>query len=64
VKARHHYTRNTVSAALYCKKCGQETQHRIDGGRKGPCLPCMARLEANAANREPETEERQEVLFA
>lgn len=40
-----HYTRNTVSAACYCAKCGKQTQHRIDGVRKGPCLECIARLE-------------------
>jgi hypothetical protein len=40
-----HFTRSTVSAAFYCKKCERETQHRIDDRRKGPCLECMARLE-------------------
>ena len=41
-----HFTRNTVSAAFYCSKCGKQTQHRIDDGRKGPCLDCIAKLEA------------------
>ncbi len=41
-----HFTRNTVSAAFYCPKCGKQTQHRIDDGRKGPCLDCIARLDA------------------
>lgn len=40
-----HFTRSTVSAAFYCKKCQRETQHRIDGGRKGPCLECIGKLE-------------------
>jgi hypothetical protein len=40
-----HYTRLTVSAAHYCSKCRKQTQHRIDRGRKGPCLECIARLD-------------------
>lgn len=40
-----HFTRSTVSASFYCSKCGKMTQHRIDGGRKGPCLECIAKLE-------------------
>jgi len=38
-----HFTRATVSAAFFCKRCNKETQHRIDGVRKGPCLECIAR---------------------
>lgn len=44
-----HFTRNTVSASFYCGKCGKSTQHRIDDGRKGPCLDCIARLNAEHA---------------
>lgn len=44
-----HFTANTVSAEFYCSKCGRCTQHRIDGHRKGPCLECIARL--NAAHK-------------
>lgn len=40
-----HFTRNTVSAEFYCPKCKKMTQHRIDAGRKGPCLDCIQRLE-------------------
>jgi hypothetical protein len=40
-----HYTRNTVSAAHFCPKCGRVTQHRIDDRRKGPCLECMKRYD-------------------
>ena len=39
-----HFTRNTISAAFHCPKCGRVTQHRIDGRRKGPCLGCIDRL--------------------
>lgn len=41
-----HFTRNTVSSAFWCSKCGKMTQHRIDDKRKGPCLECMARYDA------------------
>jgi len=46
-----HFPRNTVSAAAWCTKCSRFTQHRVDhsekgGGRKGPCLECIARLDS------------------
>jgi len=41
-----HFTRNTVSSGFYCGKCGKVTQHRIDRGRKGPCLECITKLDA------------------
>lgn len=41
-----HFSKSTVSASLYCAKCRKDTQHRIDHGRKGSCLECIARLEA------------------
>jgi len=44
-----HFTRNTVSAAFWCGKCSAQTQHRIDNGRKGPCLACIERLEKQHA---------------
>jgi hypothetical protein len=37
-----HYTKSTVSATAWCKKCGGFKSHRIDGGRVGPCLTCVA----------------------
>jgi ribosomal protein L44E len=61
-----HFTRNTISAAFYCRKCGRETQHRIDGVRKGPCLDCIARLTIEHAQNEIERRRaaRQGSLFA
>lgn len=47
-----HYTRNTVSAASWCAKCQKQTQHRIDEGRKGPCLDCIAKLTIAHAQNE------------
>ena len=59
-----HFTKNTVSSAAYCGKCGKVTQHRIDKGRKGPCLNCIARLEAQheALKAQPQFEQQQ-TLF-
>jgi len=33
-----HYTRNTATATDWCAKCGRNTEHRVDAGRKGPCI--------------------------
>jgi hypothetical protein len=57
-----HFTKTTVSAAFHCSKCGKTTQHRIDGGRKGPCLDCIARLDA-ARKDKPEPPAQQKELF-
>jgi ribosomal protein L44E len=40
-----HYTRNTLEATCWCNKCGKDTQHRVDDGRRGPCLDCIKRRE-------------------
>jgi predicted RNA-binding Zn-ribbon protein involved in translation (DUF1610 family) len=65
-----HFTRNTVSAAFFCPKCGKQTQHRIDhdrtgAGRKGPCLECSARadMEWEARRQQKSDAERQGSLF-
>jgi ribosomal protein L44E len=47
-----HYTRGTVSAPLYCRKCDKVTQHRIEENRKaGACLECIDRLEDDYRRR-------------
>ncbi len=33
-----HFTKNTLTATVWCNKCGRNTDHRIDDGRRGPCL--------------------------
>jgi hypothetical protein len=33
-----HYTRNTETATAWCARCNRMTEHRVDGGRKGPCI--------------------------
>jgi ribosomal protein L44E len=44
-----HYTRNTLECTVYCNPCGEFTQHRVDDGRQGPCLKCIAKLEEKSA---------------
>jgi len=66
-----HFTRNTVSAAHWCGKCKKPTQHRIDDRRKGPCLECIAKLDAqhdvidiDELRRKLHPEPEQKELFA
>jgi hypothetical protein len=33
-----HFTKNTLGCTAYCRKCQRNTQHRVDGGRRGPCI--------------------------
>ena len=58
-----HYTRNTVSVSAYCSKCAKKTQHRVDGVRKGPCLDCIRKQDAEVASRKAAAE-KQRGLFA
>jgi hypothetical protein len=41
-----HYTKGTVEASCWCSRCGGMSPHRIDGGRRGPCLVCLGKLAA------------------
>lgn len=50
-----HYTRNTVSASAWCAKCKKQTMHRVDGVKLGPCLDCIANLDAEHVRREQES---------
>lgn len=36
-----HFTKRTMEAKLWCRKCFAFTMHRVDQGRKGPCLDCI-----------------------
>jgi hypothetical protein len=33
-----HYTKNTLECTAWCAKCQKNTQHRVDDGRRGPCI--------------------------
>jgi ribosomal protein L44E len=45
-----HYTKATKECDVYCTRCDMITRHRVDGGRRGPCLACIARIEAEIAS--------------
>ena len=61
-----HFTRNTVSASHWCGKCQKQTQHRIDKGRKGPCIPCSERADEEYFDRlaQERLAPKQKELFA
>jgi hypothetical protein len=52
-----HYTKATVMATFWCKKCHKDTLHNVSGGRRGFCLDCMKKLEDAALDRGPEAAE-------
>lgn len=58
-----HYTKNTLEATCWCNPCNAMTQHRVDSGRRGPCLVCMEKRriknEYERIKRGLEAEERQ-----
>jgi len=52
-----HYSKATVRATLWCKKCYKPTPHRIDNGRRGACCICLLRREADARKRKQRAEQ-------
>jgi hypothetical protein len=61
----HHFTRNTITATAYCKKCRKNTNHRVTDRRLDACLECIAKLEAHHAARttNPQPQPQQQPLF-
>jgi hypothetical protein len=57
-----HYTKGTVSATFWCRKCWKATLHAVHDGRRGRCYDCTekmdeesrARAAAPAPTRQPE----------
>jgi hypothetical protein len=39
-----HYPKGAAWVKVWCKKCNKETAHRVDDGRRGPCLVCLEKL--------------------
>jgi hypothetical protein len=59
-----HYTKSTVQVSVWCNPCGKHTPHRVDDGRRGPCLTCLALLEAERKKPPtPVVDPRQLELF-
>jgi ribosomal protein L44E len=46
-----NFEKSNVSVEFYCSKCEQNTLHRIDQGRRGPCLKCLKRLDRENQER-------------
>ncbi len=60
-----HYSKQTVSVSHFCLKCKCQTQHRVDGGRLGPCMRCIETRQVEHAYNEQERrkERAQGILF-
>lgn len=56
-----HYTKNTVTASVWCNRCGRMTTHRVDEGRRGPCMECMHQRELEIVKKPPPP--KQDGLF-
>jgi hypothetical protein len=39
---RHFFTKSTVEATIWCKRCGRETLWKVAGGRPMCCETCMS----------------------
>lgn len=58
-----HFLKSIVEATYWCSKCGKPTRHRVDGGRRGPCFDCMAKLELEAKKPKHAPPAKQEEMF-
>jgi len=58
-----HYTRNTLECTAWCARCGRDTQHRVDDGRRGPCIdpkhPVQEETKAQQKRRQEQDRRRQ-----
>jgi len=54
-----HYTKNTLECTVWCAKCRRMTQHRVDGGRQGPCLECKPSGMTKAQEKRKISEEKE-----
>jgi hypothetical protein len=48
-----HYTKNTESCRVWCNKCSRITEHRVDNGRRGPCLEHQTPVRAKIPKFDP-----------
>ena len=55
---RNFYTKNTIEAPNWCKKCGRETQWRIEGGRPMYCNVCYSKTLKEVSEPKPDTQGR------
>jgi hypothetical protein len=57
-----HYPKATVQVSVWCNPCGKMTMHRVDAGRRGPCLQCLEKL-GQKQGKPPKTKPVQMDLF-
>jgi hypothetical protein len=53
-----HYTKSTIEVSVWCSPCHKTTMHRVDHGRRGPCIECMAKLDAQKQARQAQPEKK------
>jgi hypothetical protein len=58
-----HYTKSTMQVSVWCNPCGKMTMHRVDDGRRGPCLECLKKLDQQAKDRPAKIEPVQLEMF-
>jgi hypothetical protein len=58
----HHFTKNTVEATFWCNTCFRNTSHRIDDGRRGPCLVCLKKLGDVQQTKKPDPPKQTELF--
>ena len=59
----HHFTKDTIQAAIFCNACMKETPWRIADGRRQFCLTCYERKQAQPFKTAPESLPEQPRLF-
>jgi hypothetical protein len=57
-----HFTKRTIEASYWCLKCGGPTMHRVDTGRRGPCLACLAKLSSSGPVKKVEPAAQRELF--
>lgn len=67
-KMPEHFTKNTLECTAWCAKCQRNTQHRVDGGRRGPCIDPKHPVQKESAKQKRrrekgEFEKRNPLLF-
>ena len=57
-----HFQKNVVEASFWCNSCGKSTPHRIDDGRRGPCLSSVHGRQAKLLDPTPPPAEQTEMF--
>lgn len=57
-----HYTKATLEVSVWCRACGKHTMHRVDSGRRGPCLECLRKLGEKAGAAPPKAPQQGDLF--